>query len=257
MIVSRKRLVQREVLLDNLGTEEVCRRERLHRDVGGDVVRITDLKVRERALKCPDDAEVGVIGTGGKAEHAVKHSDVLAARALEGADGLVRLGEVARLDADHDRLALGADVLDEGQVRRIGGRDLVEIDVALQVVGTGVIEGGRGEVHAPRMGILAELDELRLPEGVMLLEQVVLSLSRLLVEVPVCGRVLGDDGTGLVGLELGAVAASLGGAVDIALGGLEGCDTLGLRGVGEVDTNLGDQIRSCGPHCLKPLSIGR
>lgn len=32
-IVSRKRLVQREVLLDDLGTEEVCRRERLHRGV--------------------------------------------------------------------------------------------------------------------------------------------------------------------------------------------------------------------------------
>ena len=256
MVVAGERLVQREVLLDNLGTEEVCRRERLHRGVGGDVVRIADLEVRERALQRLDDAEVGVVGAGGIAEYAVQDGDVFAARALQSSNSLVGLGEVARANADDDRLTLGADMLDEGQIRRIGGRNLVEIDVLFQVVGTGVIERGRGEVHAPRMGVLAELGELRLPEGVVLFEEVVLRLGRLLGEVPVGGRILGDDGTRLVGLELSAVAARLGGTVDVALGCLKGGNPLGLGGVVEVDIHLGDQIRSCGPHCLKPLSIG-
>lgn len=256
MVVAGERLVQREVLLDDLGAEKVCRREGLHRDIGRDMVRIADLEVGERAFQRLDDAEVGVVGAGGIAEHAVQDCDVLAARALEGTNRLVRLGEVARANADDDRLTLGADMLDEGQIRRIGGRDLVEIDVLLQVVCTGVVERSRGEVHAPRMGVLAELGELRLPEGVVLFEEVVLRLGRLLGEVPVGGRILGDDGTRLVGLELSAVAARLGRTVDVALGCLERGNPLGLGGVVEVDTHLGNQIRSYGPHFLKPLSIG-
>lgn len=257
MIVARKLFIQREVLLDDLSTEEVSRRERLHRGVGGDVIRIADLEVRERALQRLDDAEVGVVGAGGIAEHAMQNGDVFAARALQSTNSFVGLREVARANADDDRLTLGADMLDEGQIRRIGGRNLVEIDVLLQIVGTGVVERSRGEVHAPRMGVLAELGELRLPEGVVLFEEVVLRLGRLLGEVPVGGRILGDDGARLVGLELSAVAARLGRTVDVALGCLERGNPLGLGGVVEVDTHLGDQIRSCGPHCLKPLSIGR
>ena len=78
VVVAGERLVQREVLLDNLGTEKVCRRKRLHRGVGGDVVRIADLEVRERALKRLDDAEVGIVGAGGIAEHAVQDGNVAA-----------------------------------------------------------------------------------------------------------------------------------------------------------------------------------
>ena len=133
-------------------------------------------------------------------------------------------------------------MLDEGQVRGVRGADLVEVDIALQVVRARVVEGRGGEVHAFGVRVVAQLGELRLAEGVVLLEQVVLRLGRLLGEIPVGRRVLGHDGARLVGLEFRAVAARLGGTVHVALGGLHGRDALGFRRVVEVDAHLGDQV---------------
>ena len=78
-------------------------------------------------------------------------------------------------------------MVDEGQVREIGRGDLVEVDHGLKIVGRGIVEGCRGEIHTLGVGIVAELAILGLAEVVVLEEELVLRLRGFLGGVPVGG----------------------------------------------------------------------
>lgn len=212
------------------------------------MVAVAHFEVGEVAPQRLDDTKVGVIGERWIAEHAVQDGDVLAARLLECTNGFVDLGKVGGSDTQHDRLALGPNMANEGQIGEVGRGDLVEVDHGLKVVGARVVEGGGGVVHSLGVRVVGKLAVLLLTEGVVLEEELVLRLRGLLGGVPVCWRVLRDDGARLVRLELRAVAAGHGGAVDVALGGLERRDALDVRGVVEVDAHLCDEVRGGAPH---------
>ena len=91
VVVAREGLVEGEMLLDDLGAEQIGCGEGHHRIIGSDMVAEAYAHIREIFPQCLDDAQVGIGGISGVGEHAVEDDDILAACILQHADGLVAL----------------------------------------------------------------------------------------------------------------------------------------------------------------------
>ena len=197
------------------------------------VVRVADCQVGIVALQGRNHAEACVLVHGGVVEDAVQERE-LVALGLDPFHGLGHLVQGGGAGGEDDGLAEAAEELDEGLVGDVGGGNLEDVHQRVEEAGALHVERRGQEGDALVVAAALQLLELLFPEGIVLLEELVLALRGLLGGVPVGGRVLGRERSCLVGLELEGVGAAFRSLADKALGELHAALV--------VDAGFGDDV---------------
>ena len=120
MVISWKRLIEREVLLHNASSKHVSRLDNLGRGVGLTMVRIPHNYV----WKFPGDrcnpAQISMLVRRWIFEHAMQQSERTVVHGAYRLNGRTHLGQVASPNRKNHRLAFSSLMLDERDVRQVG-----------------------------------------------------------------------------------------------------------------------------------------
>ena len=226
-------LVQREVLLDHT-TAQHHRCQRHH--MTGRMVGITRQTV-ERTLIGLQHVHVRAVDLRGIVRDALHEHEILVARLLDGAHGLVDLRHRRVAGSQHHGDALAGGVVEHLEPRDLTRTDLDERQLHVGAEVDGLLEIGRGgEVDAHLRTVVGDLlvpldGELHIAEH---LRHRTAPRTMNAVKGHLRETTLRDDALGLECLELGAVSTCLLRGVDQALGLVETAV--------EVTADLGDEI---------------
>ena len=148
VVVAGEALVEGEVLLEDGCALEPGEEEGEAAIVGRDVIRPTDGAVGEGACEMPDRLQLGIRGGRRILEDAVEQGDGRGAAVFEHGEGLFDFSEVRRPGREQDRLLLGADPAKQGNVRDVGGGDLVTHEERIEGIEELAVEGRGAEQNA-------------------------------------------------------------------------------------------------------------